>query len=223
MYWPIVQQGIVLVYKDGVAQGAPKDWTDLATNPAWKGRYETPNALGGATTQLVLSGILTRYTDPNGELGISADGWTMVENYLKNGTPATPDVDVFRAIADGKVDAGQMFTSGIPQREKEYNITPKIAEPEVGVPFATEQVALVKGSKRAEQAKKFIDWFGAAELQGAWSKQYSTMPANKEALAQTDKSVVDLHQGLKPQNIDWAFVGKNIDGWVEKMTLEYLG
>ena len=46
MYWSIVQQGIVLVYKDGVAQGAPKDWTDLATNPAWKGRYETPNALG---------------------------------------------------------------------------------------------------------------------------------------------------------------------------------
>lgn len=223
MYWPIVQQGIVLVYKDGIAQGAPADWTDLATKADWKGRYETPAALTGATTQMVLSGILVRYTDPSGELGISDEGWTMVEDYLANGRPAESGVDVFKAIADGSVDAGQMFTSGIPQREQEYGLTPKIAEPSVGVPFATEQVALVKGSARPETAKKFIDWFGSAEFQGTWSAEYSTMPANEGALSQTADSVKQLHEGLKVQDIDWAFVGENIDAWVEKMTLEVLG
>lgn len=223
MYWPIVLQGITLMYDDAAPQGAPTDWTQLATDPAWKGRYETPNSLGGATTQLVLSGILTRYADPAGEMGISDEGWTMIEDYLKNGRPADKGVDLYANIADDKVDAGQMFTSGIPQREAEYKITPKIAEPSVGIPFATEQVALVKGSKQADKAKEFIDWFGGGELQGAWSKEYSTMPANKDALAQTDPAVVALHEGLKVQDIDWTFVGQNIDAWVEKMTLEYLG
>lgn len=223
LYWPIVQQGIVLAYNPKAAAGAPADWTDLYSKPEWQGRYETPTALTGATTQLVLSGILMRHQDPSGELGISDEGWKAIEAYLKNGRPAEKGVDLYKAMADGKVDAGQMFTSGIPQRVKEYSFEAGIVEPAVGVPFATEQVALIKGSKRADQAKKFIDWFGSAEFQGAWSKEYSTMPANRGAQAQTDPAVVDLHTKLKVQDIDWAFVGKNIDAWVEKMTLEYLG
>ncbi|MDO5696701.1 MAG: extracellular solute-binding protein [Dermatophilus congolensis] len=222
-YWPIVQQGIVLVYNPAGKAGVPNDWPDLWTKSEWKERYETPASVTGATTQLVLSGILTRYTDPNGEMGISADGWKAVEQFFANGNPAEKDVDMFKRLADGTVDAGQMFTSGIPGREEQYKIKVAQATPEVGVPYAIEQVALVKGSKNKEQAQKFIDWFGAAELQSEWSKQFTTMPANKDAIANADPAVVKLHEGLKQQNIDWAFVGENIDGWVEKITLEYLG
>lgn len=92
-YWPLVKQGIVLVHKADLAgDKAPTDWLDLWTKPQFKGRYEIPTGLGGATTQLVFAGILNRYKDAAGELGVSAEGWNQIKAYFANGsrTPARP-------------------------------------------------------------------------------------------------------------------------------------
>lgn len=143
--------------------------------------------------------------------------------YFANGRKAEKGVDLFKQMADGKVITGQMFTSGVIQREKQYQIQVQLMQPAIGAPFATEQVALVAGSKKAERAKQFIDWFGGAEVQGAWSKEFTSLPANSDAVANADPpAVVELHKGLKVQNIDWTWVGQNMDAWVEKITLEYL-
>ncbi|SDQ96282.1 extracellular solute-binding protein [Thermostaphylospora chromogena] len=223
-FWPLVQQGIVLAYNADVygPEEAPRDWTDLWNDKRFHGRYETVDGLGGATTQLVFAGILTRYQDPNGELGISQEGWQQIKGYFEHGSPAVPDVDLYARMAEGKVDMGQMFTSGIPAREKEYGVTTGLVKPEVGVPFAVEQIAVVKGTDQPEQARKFIDWFGSAEVQGAWSAEFGAMPANTKAAAETDPDIVELHQELRQQDIDWDFVGENLASWIEKIELEYV-
>ncbi|GAA1391675.1 extracellular solute-binding protein [Luteococcus peritonei] len=223
-YWPIVEQGILLVYNtDKYTEAtAPKDWTDLWSKPQFKGRYQSETSLGGATTRLVMAGILDRYKDESGEMGVSDEGWKQVQGYFDNGTPAEKDVDLYSRMAKGTVDMGQMNSSNVPKWEKTYNVTSKPVIPSVGVPYAIEQVALVKGTKKADDAKKFIDWFGSAEVQGAWSKKFQSMPVNKGAIAQADPSVVKFHEGLPQQKIDYTFVQEHIDEWVEKIELEYM-
>lgn len=223
-YWPIVEQGILLVYntKAYTDATAPKDWTDLWTKPEFKGRYQNETSLGGATTRLVLAGILDRYKDEGGDLGVSDEGWKQVQGYFDNGTPAEKDVDLYSRMAKGTVDMGQMNSSNIPKWEKTYNVTSKPVIPETGVPYAIEQVALVKGSDQQENAKKFIDWFGSAEVQGAWSKKFQSMPVNKDAISMADPSVVKFHQGLPQQEIDYTFVQEHMDEWAEKIELEYM-
>ncbi len=225
-FWPIVREPIMLVYNTAAypgGAGAPTDWPDLWTKPEFKQKYETPTSLGGATTQMVLSGILSRYKDPNGELGISAEGWNAVEQYFANGSPAVKGTDLFARMKEGQVNAGQMWLAGKASREKEFGITTQAVNPAVGVPMVVQHVALVKGTKKSEQAQKFIDWFGSPEVQAAWSKQFFTAPTNAKAAATADADAIAQTDAFKRQDIDWPFVAEHIDQWVEKAELEYLG
>ncbi|MHC6591852.1 extracellular solute-binding protein [Arthrobacter sp. C152] len=223
-YWPLVKQAILLGYNsDKISKdAAPKDWTDLWTRDEFKSRYERVTGLGTATAQLVFAGILTRYRDDAGDLGISDEGWKQVEQYFQNGSPAVAKTDLFARIASGEVDMGQMPSSIIADREKSFKVNVDTVIPSVGVPLAVEQVALVKGSKKKDQARKFIDWFGSAETQGQFAKQFNSMPVNKGAQAQANPEVVDFFADLKQQDIDWDFVQENMGAWVEKIELEYM-
>ncbi|MDQ0771425.1 iron(III) transport system substrate-binding protein [Pseudarthrobacter defluvii] len=223
-YWPLVKQAILLGYNsDKISKdAAPKDWTDLWTKDEFKSRYERVTGLGTATAQLVFAGILSRYRDDSGDLGISDDGWKQVEQYFKNGSPAVAKTDLFARIASGEVDMGQMPSSIIADREKSFKVNVDTVIPSVGVPLAVEQIALVKGTKKKEQAQKFIDWFGSADVQGEFAQKFNSMPVNKGAQAKANPEVVDFFAGLKQQDIDWDFVQKNMGAWVEKIELEYM-
>ena len=91
-YWPLVQQAILLGYNSGKfsKDEAPKDWTDLWTKDEFKSRYERVTGLGTATAQLVFAGILTRYKDDGGDLGISDEGWKQVESTSRTAAPRWP-------------------------------------------------------------------------------------------------------------------------------------
>jgi iron(III) transport system substrate-binding protein len=223
-YWPLVKQAILLGYNSDKfsEDAAPKDWTDLWTKDEFKARYERVTGLGTATAQLVFAGILSRYRDDSGDLGISDEGWKQVEQYFQNGSPAVAKTDLFARIQSGEVDMGQMPSSIIAEREKSFNVNVETVIPSVGVPLAVEQIALVKGTDKKEQAQKFIDWFGSAEVQGEFAKQFNSMPVNKGAAAQANPEVVDFFADLKQQDIDWEFVQENMGGWVEKIELEYM-
>lgn len=223
-YWPLVKQAILLGYNaDKIsAKDAPRDWTDLWTKDAFKSRYERVTGLGTATAQLVFAGILTRYKDESGDLGISDEGWKQVEQYFQNGSPAVAKTDLFARIASGEVDLGQMPSSIIAEREKSFKVNVETVAPSVGVPLAVEQIALVKGTDKKEQAQKFIDWFGSADVQGAFAQQFNSMPVNTKAASKAKPEVVEFFADVKQQDIDWNFVQENMGAWVEKIELEYM-
>src|SRR5699024_8148835 len=104
-FWPIVREPIMLVYNDEAysEEKAPSDWEDLWEEEEFHGRYETPTSLGGATTQLVVTGILSRYLDENGELGVSDEGWDAIEEFFANGSPAVQGTDLYARMASGDV------------------------------------------------------------------------------------------------------------------------
>lgn len=223
-YWPLVEQAIVLAYNaDTVSEAdAPQDWTDLWTEDEYKDRYERVSGMGAATTQLVMAGILSRYKDDSGDLGVSDEGWQQIEQYFQNGVPAVTDLDLFARFADGEVDFGQMPSSSIPGREAAYGVTSGAVSPEDGVPYAIEQVAIVKGSDNQDEAKKFVDWFGSGEVQGEWAAQFNSLPVNETALESAKPEVVEFDEQFTHQDIDWNFVQENIGAWIEKIELEYM-
>jgi iron(III) transport system substrate-binding protein len=223
-YWPLVKQAILLGYNsDKISKdAAPRDWTDLWTKDEFKARYERVTGLGTATAQLVFAGILSRYRDDSGDLGISDEGWKQVEQYFQNGSPAVAKTDLFARIASGEVDMGQMPSSIIADREKSFNVNVETVIPSAGVPLAVEQIALVKGTKKKDEAQKFIDWFGSSDVQGEFAQKFNSMPVNKTAQSKANPDVVDFFADLKQQDIDWEFVQENMGAWVEKIELEYM-
>ncbi|MDX3264968.1 extracellular solute-binding protein [Streptomyces sp. MI02-2A] len=224
-FWPIVREPVMLVYNKAAYTKpgqAPSDWPDLWTKKQFAKRYEVQSTLGGATTQMVLAGILSRYRDDKGDLGVSQAGWDAVKAYFRNGVPSVADTDLYAQMASGKVDAGQMWLAGKATREQQYKIATEAVHPKIGVPVVVQQVGLVKGTKKSAEAKKFIDWFGSAKIQAAWSQQFHTAPMNKDALPQADQAAVSATDSFTEQDIDWPFVAQHLDQWVEKIELDYL-
>ena len=111
-YYAIVKQAILLAYDTNqvAPEDAPKDWPDLWENEKFWTKYESQIKLTGGTTRNVLAGILTRYVDPDGELGISDEGWQAIEAFFAHGTPVESGVDLYAQIVNpsSPVLMGQM-------------------------------------------------------------------------------------------------------------------
>ncbi len=217
-YWPITVVPLVLMGNE--SQTMPKDWTDL-TDPKYKDQYGI-FALSGGTPKMILASILARYADKDGELGVSEEGWEVVKKYIQNAHIYTEGEDHRTAIIEGKYKYGQMWGNGLLQLEKERNVKMQFMQPEIGMPFVSEHLGIVKNSKKTQLAEEFINWFGSAETQLAWSNQFGTIPANKKALEKAPDYVKEFASKTKQQDIDWEFVGQHIDQWVEKVTLEFI-
>lgn len=224
-YHAIVKQAILLVYDQNQVDpaNAPTDWLDLWTKDEFKGKYEYLTSLGGGTVRNVLAGILVRYSDPNGDLGISDEGWQVIAEYYKNGVPNESGVDLYGQIAseNSPVVCGQMWSSGIASRDEQYGTKTGYVVPSVGVPYAVEGIAIVNGTKNLEEAQRFVDWFGSAQIQGEWAQEFSTLPANEKAVGMANEFNQEIAK-IPAQDIDWSLVAQNIDAWCEKIILEYM-
>ena len=224
-YHAIVKQAILLVYDQNqlTEDQAPTDWPDLWTKPEFDKKYEYLTSLGGGTVRNVIAGILTRYADPNGDLGIAQEGWDAIAEYYKHGVPNESGVDLYAQIAseNSTVVCGQMWSSGVETRDEQYGVKTGYAIPDIGVPYAVEGVAIVSGTKNEEEAQRFVNWFGSAQIQGEWAETFSTLPANTNAVSKANEFNQTIAE-LPAQQIDWALVAQNIDAWCEKIMLEYM-
>jgi len=224
-YHAIVKQAILLVYdKKQISQAdAPKDWLDLWKDQKYWGRYESTHNLQSGTPRVVLAGILSRFASPSGDLGISDEGWRELATYYQRGKISETGVDLYVKISDpaSTVVMGQMWSSGIDDRDRQYGTDTGYVVPAVGVPFVVEGIAIVNGTKNMDEAKRFVDWFGSAQIQAEWAERFSTLPANMKA-AEKANAFNRVIANLPAQNIDWELVAKNIDKWCEKIQLTYL-
>ncbi|WP_150307244.1 extracellular solute-binding protein [Planctomonas psychrotolerans] len=223
-FWPLVEQAIVTVYDTNSidASAAPEEMSELWENDEYQGRYEVNTSLGQATPQLVLAGLLAPYIDEDGDLGVSDEGWEQVEAYFANGSPAVEGTDLYARITRDEVDYGVIPSSGITSRDAEYGTETGVISPENGVPYVTEQIAIINGTDNQDQAEAFIDWFGSAEVQGEFAAEFAAYPVNEGAKAQALPEVTELIESLPKQDIDYALTRERIGEWVEKTELEYL-
>lgn len=217
-YYPIVIQPLVNIMKNDLSE-YPKDFSDLL-DPKWHGKYHIMN-FGGGTGRSILASLLIRYKDPNGELGVSKEGWEFVKKFIQNGKIAKQGEDWIGAVIDGSVPICQMWGSGVLQYEKERNYKFKLMVPYIGVPYVTEQVAVVKGGNK-DKAIEFANWFGTSKVQEEWMKKFGTIPCQPEALKNATPEIKEFMSKVKKQDIDWKFVTENIDKWVEKVELEFI-
>jgi iron(III) transport system substrate-binding protein len=223
-FHPIVEQAKFMIYNSDVytAETAPKDFPELWGKKEFHGKYHVPSDLGGNTNRAIIAGILVRYLDPNGDLGVSDAGWEAIQAYFDNGYRTSEGEDDFANMASGKTPITHIFASGLTGRSAEFNHKPGLVTPAIGVPTTVEQVGIINGSKNVEAAKEFVDWFGSAEIQGEWAKEFGSVPMNEKALEQALPEMKELAERTVPQDIDWKFVNEHMDDWVEKIELEIL-
>ena len=45
----------------------------------------------------------------------------------------------------------------------------------------------MNGTKNEEEAQRFVNWFGSAQIQGEWAEVFSTLPANTNAVGKANE------------------------------------
>lgn len=221
-YNAVTQTYLLAVYnEEAIGKDVPADWVDLATNPKFKDKYAVYNVDGG-TGKTVYASIVSRYKDPNGDLGISEEGWKVAEQYFGNGHINEKNEDTWGNMMSGKYPVLQMWSSGAIERSKTFNYDYGVMQPAIGVPVVVEQLAIISGTKHRELAEKFINWLGAEEQQVIWAQEFGTTPALPKALEKAPKANRDLVEKVGVQKMDWKFIAENIDSWIEKAQLQYI-
>ena len=218
-YYPLVIQPLVNIMNADL-ENPPQDYTDLLSDE-WTDKY-TILGFGGGTGKTMLAGFLVRYTDPDGELGISDEGWDTIKQWIQNGHMEAEGEDYVGAVIDGSRPICEMWGSGVLQNEDERGASFQIMSPEIGVPYVTEQIAILKGRNNTEKAIEFANWFGSAQIQEEWMNEFGTIPCNTGAYEKAPEDVKEFVDSVHQQDIDWAFVAENLDAWVEKVELEFV-
>ncbi|MFT4415757.1 extracellular solute-binding protein [Fredinandcohnia humi] len=221
-YHGLVKVALIMAYNADVVDSVDlaKGYLEIADNADFKGVYQARDDLGAATSKVIVASILSNFADPNGELGISDEGWKYIEKFYENGVQIPEGEDYYSMLSSGKAPIGTIISGELAAKIEQYGVEPSFIHPEQGTPQVVESVAIVKGTKKEALAQEFIDWMGSADVQGEFAAQFNAMPANVEARDNVTDFLKEVFADVKQQDIDWEFVTENIDAWVEKLELE---
>ena len=226
-FYPLVEQKIFMMYNPEYVteEEAPKNWQDLATTPELKGKYRVPAGVASGTDQKAFLSILLQYVDEgNGDMDISQDGWDAVKAYIDNGYQTPENEEQLQNFADGKVPVTYHFLGGTPNAEEEYGFDAVPVDPPQGVVTMREQIGVVnKGDDHDYKvAQEFVDWFGSDEIQSGFVKEFGGQPVNEKAYESAPERIREISEATTSMDIDWNFVRKHLDGWMEKIELELM-
>ncbi len=222
--WPYEIQPKLLVCNPDVytQETAPKNWSDLWEKEEFHGKYAVPVTFDGNTNRAVIGGILAQYLDPDGELGVSDEGWAAIKAYFDYGYKTPTGEDDFGNMASGKVPITFSYASGLKTKCESFDITPLVIYAENGDPTNTNQIGVVANTDEEAMAesKRFVNWIGSGEVIGAYAAANGNIVANAKAEDQMSPIAQEVKNSYTWQEADWTYINSMMDQWVAKIQLE---
>ena len=180
---------------------APKCWADL-TDPKYKGEIEMahPGSSGGAYT--IVAGLIQL-------MGEDA-AFEYMKKLHKNITSYTKSSQAqAKNVARGEAGIGISFLFGFEEERQAGFKSVRSAAPCEGTAYELGGIALIKGSRNGENAKKYYDWLMSPVGQSIGAKANSLQnPANK-TFKQDAK--IPTMEGVKLINYDFKKYGASAE------------
>ena len=192
----------------------PASWEDLL-NPAYKGMLQMADARTSGTAVTRIFSII----EVNGRNEDKAFDYMKklrknVQVYTKSGGGGTLPVGL------GQAGGGIFFiVDALDTKAKGYDVV--ISFPREGIGTSAEAIALLKGAKNPDAARKLIDWATSPAMQSLYAKhKINFVPANPEV--KVEPSLAEVLKGAKIFPIDDAYAGANRKRVVERWISEVL-
>ena len=192
----------------------PASWNDLL-NPAYKNMLQMADARTSGTAVTRIFSVL----EVNGRDETKAFDYMKklrpnVQLYTKSGGGGTLPVGL------GQAGGGIFFiVDALDTKAKGYDVS--ISFPKEGIGTAAEGIALIKGAKNPESAKKLIDWATSPAMQNQFAKyKINFVPAHPDVAMEPSLAAVVKGANIFP--IDAAYAGANRKRIVERWVAEVL-
>ncbi|MEO7253953.1 MAG: ABC transporter substrate-binding protein [Casimicrobium sp.] len=192
---------------------APTSWNDLL-NPAYANMLQMADARTSGTAVTRIFSVL----EVNGRNEEKAFDFLKkmrksIQTYTKSGGGGTLPVGLGQA-------AGGIFfiVDALDTKAKGYDVA--ISFPKEGIGSAAEGIAMVKGAKNPEAAKKLIDWATSPAMQSLYAPyKINFVPAHPQV--KTEASLAAVLKDAKIFPIDDEYAGANrkriVERWVQEV------
>ncbi len=191
----------------------PASWNDLL-HPAYKGMLQMADARTSGTAVTRIFSIIEIFgRDEAKAFDYMKKLRANVQVYTKSGGGGTIPVGL------GQAGGGIFFiVDALKTQQEGYDVA--ISFPKEGIGTATEAIALIKGAKNPETAKKMIDWASSPAMQNLFAKhKINFPPAHPEV--QIEPGLAAVMKGAKIFPIDSKFAGDNrkrvVDLWIQQV------
>ena len=192
----------------------PASWQDLL-NPAYKNMLQMADArTSGTAVTRIFSILEVNGRDESKAFAYMKQLRPNVQLYTKSGGGGTLPVGL------GQAGGGIFFiVDALDTKAKGYDVA--ISFPSEGIGTAAEAIALIKGAKNPDTAKKLIDWAASPAMQNLFAKhKINFVPADPDV--QLEPSLAAVLKGAKIFPIDADYAGANRKRVVERWIAEIL-
>jgi iron(III) transport system substrate-binding protein len=192
----------------------PASWDDLL-NPAYKDMLQMADArTSGTAVTRIFSVLEVNGRDEDKAFAYLKKLRKNVQVYTKSGGGGTLPVGL------GQAGGGIFFiVDALETKAKGYDVV--VSFPKEGIGSSAEAIALIKGAKNPDAAKKLIDFATSAAMQSKLAEnKVNFVPANPEV--QTEPSLAEVLKGAKIIPIDDEYAGANRKRIVERWVKEVL-
>ncbi|EHR70547.1 ABC-type Fe3+ transport system, periplasmic component [Burkholderiales bacterium JOSHI_001] len=151
---------------------APKCWADLV-DAKYKGEVETSHPGSSGTGYTILAGLV-QLMGEDAAFDYLKKLHRNVTQYTRSGTAQA------KSVAKGEVGIGVSFLFGFENERQQGFSMVKSAAPCEGTSYEVGGIALVKGGRNREAARRYYDWLMSPAGQGVGARANSLqVPANK--------------------------------------------
>lgn len=191
-------------------QQAPQDWDQLL-DPKWKGKILIRDVAPSGTMHTIFAAMIYRQYKEKGSVQAGYDWLRRLDANTKEYTADPTTLYLKLARQEGVVSVWNLQDILI-QRSKGMPFG--YVMPRSGAPTLVDGVALIKGAKHPEAARKFMAFLFGEGLQMELAKNMFQIPTlAKVDPNQMPKWLADLH--LKPMDLDWKMIAANGTEWIQ--------
>jgi iron(III) transport system substrate-binding protein len=177
---------------------APKCWADLA-DPKYKGEVETSNPGSSGTGYTILAGLV-QLMGEDAAFDYLKKLHRNVTQYTRSGQAQA------KSVAKGEVGIGVSFIFGFENERQQGFAMVKSAAPCEGTGYEIGGIALVKGGRNREAARRYYDWLMSPAGQRIGARANSLqVPANKTFTADARIPAIE---GVRLIKYDFEKYGK---------------
>jgi iron(III) transport system substrate-binding protein len=192
----------------------PASWDDLL-NPAYKNMLQMADArTSGTAVTRIFSVLEVNKRDEEKSFAYLKKLRQNVQVYTKSGGGGTLPVGL------GQAGGGIFFiVDALETKAKGYDVV--VSFPKEGIGSSAEAIALIKGAKNPDAAKKLIDFATSAAMQSKLAdNKVNFVPANPDV--KTEASLAEVLKGANIFPIDDDYAGANRKRIVERWVKEVL-
>jgi iron(III) transport system substrate-binding protein len=213
LYWPVYRTPAVISFNSRAVprEEAPTDW-DEVLEPKWRDKVLIRDPMASGTMRAIWGLILYRSIRATGD---TAQGMA----WLRRLDGQTRAYALNPSILNEKLarQEGVLTLWDLPDVliDKARGLPLDYVFPSSGTVVIDDAIALVRGARHPEAARRFIDWAGGDEALLIAARGVFRLPARRDLPPDSLPAwVADVELHMREAEIDWQLVAREGPGWM---------